>query len=278
MNIVDLTGQRFGHLTVLRRLDERRNGQVCWLCQCTCGNQSVVSSGNLRSGGTKSCGCQRNIRRFEDLTGRVFGNLTVLCRAGKSVHGAPLWLCQCVCGNLHTTTTGCLTSGSSKSCGCLKHKANRIYLINDVGICLIAKGGYFWFDCEDVELVEKYEWYEHKGYARIRRDNKFIWFHRAVLGVTDAMFIDHINGDRHDNRKCNLRICTHQQNMCHKSNIKGYSCLANGTYRAQIMLNGKTIPLGVYATEEEAHAAYLGARHLYHGEFCSYDDRIIYCP
>lgn len=57
---IDLTGQRFGHLRVIRRMKTRSSGNLRWLCVCDCGKETVVPSGHLRSGHTKSCGCQKN--------------------------------------------------------------------------------------------------------------------------------------------------------------------------------------------------------------------------
>lgn len=54
---IDLTGRKFGRLTVMRRDGVAINGNALWLCQCECGNVCTVNSYNLRSGVTKSCGC-----------------------------------------------------------------------------------------------------------------------------------------------------------------------------------------------------------------------------
>ena len=54
--LIDLTGQRFGRLTVIERV-EKNNNVVVWNCRCTCGNTREVRAGNLKSGGVKSCGC-----------------------------------------------------------------------------------------------------------------------------------------------------------------------------------------------------------------------------
>ncbi|RHO08431.1 AP2 domain-containing protein [Clostridium sp. AM22-11AC] len=54
--MIDLTGQRFGRLVVIERAGSR-GGKATWLCQCDCGNQTVVIGGILRRGLTKSCGC-----------------------------------------------------------------------------------------------------------------------------------------------------------------------------------------------------------------------------
>ena len=56
MRSVDLTGQKFGRLTVIR-FDHSQNGRKYYLCQCDCGNLKTVSSHSLKSGNTKSCGC-----------------------------------------------------------------------------------------------------------------------------------------------------------------------------------------------------------------------------
>jgi hypothetical protein len=53
----DITGQRFGRLTVLRPTEQRRGESVVWECQCDCGNIIQTVGNNLRNGNTKSCGC-----------------------------------------------------------------------------------------------------------------------------------------------------------------------------------------------------------------------------
>lgn len=57
--IKDLTGQRFGRLTVLSKTDRRVNGRVVWHCRCACGNEIDVVSSYLIGGDTRSCGCLR---------------------------------------------------------------------------------------------------------------------------------------------------------------------------------------------------------------------------
>ena len=64
MKFVDLTGQRFGRLTVIKRV-ENNGKKVMWLCRCDCGNETTVFSGYLRNGDTKSCGCF-NIDRIRE--------------------------------------------------------------------------------------------------------------------------------------------------------------------------------------------------------------------
>lgn len=54
----DLTGIRYGKLTVIKRADfNNQRNQVMWVCQCDCGNQTTTTGNNLKNGHTKSCGC-----------------------------------------------------------------------------------------------------------------------------------------------------------------------------------------------------------------------------
>lgn len=56
MKFIDLTGQRFGRLLVVKRA-ENIGKQTAWLCMCDCGNETIVASWNLKTGNTSSCGC-----------------------------------------------------------------------------------------------------------------------------------------------------------------------------------------------------------------------------
>jgi hypothetical protein len=86
--------------------------------------------------------------------------------------------------------------------------------------------------------------------------------------------IDHINGDRTDNRLENLREATNSENQYNsktrkdnKLGIKGISCYREGKYRAYTRDNGKKIHIGCFDTLEEAKAAYDKAASTIHGEF-----------
>lgn len=128
----DLTGQRFGHLTVLERVDNQvgKNGKtnVVYRCRCDCGEETVVRATALRSGATTSCGCSRKTSmqsvNLEDLTGQQFGRWTVLYRAESIVEPsgrkATMWHCRCKCGTERDVRAAVLKKGMSQSCGCLK--------------------------------------------------------------------------------------------------------------------------------------------------------------
>ena len=132
----DLTGQKFGELTVIERAEDklRNNGGmvVRWKCKCSCGTEKVIEAYSLTSGRTTSCGCVGKQRSAENgkkngkqLTGRRFGRLTVIGDAGKTYSGnRKMWLCKCDCGNYTEVPTISLTTGATRSCGCLKSETS----------------------------------------------------------------------------------------------------------------------------------------------------------
>ena len=69
--ILDLTGQRFGRLLVVRATDQRRNEKVVWECKCDCGNTAYIIGTALKNGNTASCGCLRkeNMSKLGTRTG-----------------------------------------------------------------------------------------------------------------------------------------------------------------------------------------------------------------
>lgn len=71
--LLDLTGQKFNRLIVLKRAENNKLGKVCWLCKCECGNIIIVESQNLRTNHTKSCGCLNEEQRSK--TGKIYGKL-----------------------------------------------------------------------------------------------------------------------------------------------------------------------------------------------------------
>lgn len=115
--MLDISGQRFSRLLVLRRTTGNR-----WVCLCDCGNETLATAAKLRYGHKGSCGCQRRDHRYipqaEDLTGQKFGRLAVVQKAGKR-HGENVWLCRCDCGQEVSVKISNLKSGTSQSCGCL---------------------------------------------------------------------------------------------------------------------------------------------------------------
>jgi len=121
-NVRDLTGQRYGKLTVIGRAENDKWGRTRWLCKCDCGHEKVVGSQELTRGNTTSCGCNyRTSNKAVDLTGQRFGRLTVLER-DKGRTDRVAWICKCDCGNVKSVLSYKLTSGTTRSCGCLQRE------------------------------------------------------------------------------------------------------------------------------------------------------------
>ena len=148
----DLTGQKFGMLTVIKRgkdyISPKGNKRVQWLCKCDCGNKELilVASNNLTSKHTKSCGCLKEVSpRFNDITGKKFNRWNVLKRGKNSKTNNARWWCWCDCQKdlpkedrkLHLLSTSQLNSKRTNSCGCYQRelfsilKTNNKYSLKD---------------------------------------------------------------------------------------------------------------------------------------------------
>ena len=123
-------------------------------------------------------------------------------------------------------------------------------------------------------------------YASVWLDGKNVYLHRYVLSrmlgreLTSADKADHINGNGLDNRRCNIRLCEHRQNMWNQGSRKNTSSIykgvtffkRDGSWQAKIAPNGKTIHLGYFQTEAEAAQAYNEKAKEIFGEFAKLND------
>lgn len=115
-------------------------------------------------------------------------------------------------------------------------------------------------DVEDIERLSGRHWSENgNGYVRSFIKTSPVYLHRFILGYHGRMDVDHINGDKSDNRKSNLRIVSHSVNALNKRNA---SCVHKITgrvlkkpYLASVFFNGSYALYKYFATEEEAKSA-----------------------
>ena len=148
--------------------------------------------------------------------------------------------------------------------------AKRIPLSND---------GYTLVDEQDYDELSSVNWWctydDHRRYAVRFKKGKLIRMHRQIMNPPNDMVVDHINGDGLDNRRCNLRVCTNDQNVLNKHKRIGGASEYMGVHRAQnywrasIGYKGKRYGLGRYENEEDAAKAYDAAARYYHGEFAT---------
>jgi len=230
---------------------------------------------------------------FKDLTGKEFGYLTVIECLDDTTKGYTRlhWRCKCKCGNDNfITTTSRLTSNNTKSCGCLKKesspnngkktkKYNDYEVQEDYVIMYTSKGEPFYVDLEDFWKVKDICWHKDKNGYIVDKHSTLI--HRVIMDSPKGMDIDHIHGEqsRNDNRKENLRVVTHQQNMMNcktqTNNTSGYTGVSFKKERklwvATLCHKGKHYYLGASKNKEEAIKMRKEAENKYQGEF-SYDN------
>lgn len=242
MRLIDLTGQRFGRLTVIERA-ENKGKQTRWRCKCDCGNETIIRSTDLTSGASKSCGC---------------------LRLEKSIERAKIYF---------------------KDTGIKYNKKyNRYDLSGEFGIGFTQNNIPFYFDLVDYDKIKDYCWHiNDSGYliSHISKSNQRIRLHRLVMGCVpnDGLLVDHINHDTLDNRKSNLRIVNYRQNAMNmikkETNTSGATGVSwdkeKNKWCVSITDNYKTIFLGYYFDFNEAVEVRKQAEQKYFGEY-SYEN------
>ena len=145
------------------------------------------------------------------------------------------WSCLCDCGKLINVTSSNLRSGKTKSCGCLqkenasklKSKYNTYDLSGEYGVGYTSKGDEFHFDLEDYDKIKDYCWRQRTDLmfdAKLKNgnNNQRILLHRLIMSdnLNNNHQIDHINHNRYDNRKQNLRVVNNSQNTMNRNIFK----------------------------------------------------------
>lgn len=238
----DLTGQKFGRLTVIARdlerdraemeSSDRKRGNVHWLCKCDCGNPqlSSVTGYQLKSGHTQSCGCYAS----EQIVKR---NKKYSTKINKSENN-----------NDGTTTL-------------FDEKGNK---------CIV--------DSEDYDVVKRWYWRKEKkrediskGYwvTNVKDDDDYdktiLGIHQVIAKIkfgnyTSDNVPDHLSRDTDDNRKCNIILKSNQENTHNRGLSKANSSGKTGvsfnkqknSWTAYITVNYKTIYLGDFVNFEDA--------------------------
>lgn len=221
------------------------------------------------------------ISRKLNVIGHKYGKLTILNEVEPS-KGHRKFQCLCDCGNHSIVSLSHLRTGHTTSCG---HCGYKVEEFNDYCIVtttddngnrkIIIDKEFKQFAESHIITVDK-----STNYAMVFSCNTSYYLHRFIMNCNDVKFdVDHINRDTLDNRKQNLRICTHQQNSCNLTKRENTTSKYRGidyqrrrnNWRARITYKGKEYHLGEFPTEEEAFQVRLKAEKEIHKDFSNQD-------
>lgn len=212
----------------------------------------------------------------EKFENRRFGYLTVIERDPSKHKSHVYYKCRCDCGREKSIRKDSLKSGLSLSCGnsdCQYYKKNirtslhkknkglnRYDLSGGYGVGYTSKGEQFYFDIEDYTKIKDYIWYiDHRGYVRTNL-NGGTRLHRLIMESKNDKMIDHIDGNKANNRKSNLRFVTNSQNQMNRDKPSNNTSGVKGVYwhknkhkwQANLQVNGNLLYLGMFDDKEEA--------------------------
>lgn len=147
----------------------------------------------------------------------------------------------------------------------------------------LTQGKFAIVDKEDYERMNQFNWHFAGGYARRNKQfpdgkRRIVFMHRELMNTPDGYETDHINGDRLDNRRSNLRVVTRSQNQRNSRPRKGTSKFKGVSYHkterhktsywvARIQVDGRVKRLGYFKTEIEAARAYNKAAKKHYGVY-----------
>lgn len=230
-------------------------------------------------------------KKLEEHIGEKYGFLTITGvdreRMNNSKYKNSYVFADCECGVCNKSYNfNKLKRGEIKSCGHLvyqhgrQYKSNIIITKEDYGIIVTSDGSNFYFDLEDEHLLKNKYWYKDDyGYLThcFVKDgkNNYIRFHRLVMNAKQWEYVDHISREKNDNRKNNLRICTHRENDINKGITKRNTSGVIGVnwnkeknkWRASITEHKKTIFLGYFTEFHDAVRARLTKEKELFGDF-----------
>lgn len=247
---------KFGEFTITKIIKE--DNIYKFVCDCSCGEKGkIVRVADLLSGRVKSCGgCLAN-----KLIGKKIDKLLVL---GKVDDSKSQLKCLCDCGNIVYYKACELNSGKIHSC--TRCPVNTYSICDTYVIGYTSKGEEFYFDLDDYDIIKQYVWrLHHSGYIVTSLPEKD--GHRKILTLHNLIFgkhiskVDHINRNKQDNRKSNLRLVNNSLNG----------------FNINKQINNTSGKTGVsYLKKNNCYVAYIGYqnKHIYLGSFKDYNDAI----
>jgi hypothetical protein len=194
-----------------------------------------------------------------DHLGDHFGHLEVIASVPSNSLGQSQWLTRCSCGVEKIMRGSVLRRGEAKSCGC----ASKLDRSTPTKGLNLGNGREAIVDPDVRALLGHMKWYMRPdGYPTTTGpDGKKVLLHHMVMGKS-SMFVDHINRNKLDNRRCNLRWVDDHQNQMNRGKTKGLSSKYKGVtwdrgrWKAMIRAAGRTRHIGRFHCETDAALAY----------------------
>lgn len=196
----DLTGKKFGMLTVILLHGRDNGGRALWLCKCDCGDSAIVEGHNLQCGHSASCGCVRYTEKYgKNIIGKRFGRAIALRQFREE--GYTKVECLCDCGNKFITHRLSLVDENTVSCGCY-HKERIIEASFKHGLTDTRIHG-IWCDMRsrcNLKTNHNYHGYGGRGIKVCdswEGENGFKCFYEWSMrnGYTDKLTIDRIDNN-----------------------------------------------------------------------------------
>ena len=267
----ELKGMRFGLLKAVERTDRHEDGYFVWRCECECGGEAFVNTKHLLRGTVTHCGCipkttARNGSIAEDLTGRRFGEWTVLKRVPNK-NKRVMWDCRCSCGTKRVISAHDLKAGKTRSCRnpVHRHLYNRKDLTNQQFGILTAqfplnkrdrKGSVYWHCiCECGNSADVTEDALVQGTCKSCGCLK----EKAQKNIPNTLH--RIDGT------CVEILERRKYRRDNTSGFRGIYRRRNGKYKVVIGFKRRQFCLGTYESFEEAVNVRLQAERLVHDGF-----------
>ena len=197
--IKDITGQKFGKLTVIGKggYTATKRKSILWLCRCECGNEVFRTSAHLRQNYNSTCGKCNKIND-EDYINKTYGYWTIISSA-KSKSRKKSFLCRCKCGNERVVNLDTLLLGKSQSCGCFHREMmkNKLTTHGQTGNRIMT----IYFDIKNRCYCENNNRFKDYGARGIKmceewKNNSSLFVEWAFAnGYSDELSIDRIDVD-----------------------------------------------------------------------------------
>lgn len=284
-----VVGGHYGRLTVLSEVGKNKYQVPVYRVRCSCGKVYETSKPNILRKDAKCVDCGRVCtteanRKYR--AGDVLNDVKLLEEVGKNKNGGILYRCVCLrCGAESIRTSGGLVNSKAKRCKACPPEYH-FQIENEVARGVLPDGSVFSIDADMIELLSQHYWWRNgEGYVVTKKGAKTLLMQWLVMGYESApknMVIDHINQNKADNRRCNLRfVSEHQNNLNHgisKANKSGYVGAffdnRKGRFCGKITVNNHGIRLGFTDDLIEAAQMYNIASELLFGEFAGHHNDV----